>query len=139
MKKTPLLQKRPLIYGIVGLINTAVDFFLFQLLYLFSPLAPAFCQAASYFAGISCSFILNRKFTFHDGQNKKVPKQMSRFLLVNGLSLTLSVLLMHLFYFLGTNTLLAKTVVTIFTAGINYFGYHFFVFKVKTKPKRDSL
>ena len=135
MKEKLRTHKRPIIYMIVGGINTAVDFMVFNLLYLFSPLAPAICNVISYISGILCSFLLNRGVTFKDGANQKMPKQVLRFLVVNGLSLGIGTLGVHFLYLAGLNATLAKGMITVLTAIINYFGYKLFVFEVKDDTK----
>ena len=131
MKELLHSHKRPILYVIVGGINTGVDLVLFRILYLFSPLAPALCQVFSYLAGVFCSFLLNRNFTFKSSEQEKVPKQAFRFLLINGLSLSLSALGIHLFYLAGVNTMFAKVLITGLTAVLNYFAYKLFVFRDK--------
>ena len=125
--------RRPLLYTIVGGINTGVDFVAFQLLYFLTPLAGAVCQGISYTLGISCSFILNRKLTFHDHVKAAVTRQAGRFLLVNLASLLAGVLGIHLLIQAGLSAPIAKIAITGVTAVMNYFGYKWFVFGVEKK------
>ena len=131
-------HQRPLLYILVGGINTGVDFAVFTLLYTFTPLLGAFCQAVSYTAGIGSSFVLNRNFTFRDGVRSGIPKQAGRFILVNLASLLAGVLGIHLLILLGVPTLAAKVAITVVTAVINYFGYKLFVFQVKRQVKKSG-
>ena len=135
MKEKLLAHKRPIIYMIVGGINTAVDIAVFHLLYLFSPLSVALCNVIGYMSGILCSFLLNRGVTFKDGKNQKIPKQALRFLVVNGLSLGIGTLGVHFLYLAGLNATVAKGMITVLTAIINYFGYKLFVFEVEDDTK----
>jgi putative flippase GtrA len=57
---------RVLKFGAVGAVNTLVDFLVFTLCSELGLLAPARAQTAGYLAGIVCSFVLNRTFTFSD-------------------------------------------------------------------------
>jgi len=123
--------KRPLLYIIVGGINTGVDFVAFQLLYFFTPLAGAVCQGISYTLGVTCSFILNRKLTFRDHVQAAITRQAGKFLLVNLASLLVSVAGMHLLIQAGMSAPVAKIAITGVTAVMNYFGYKWFVFGIR--------
>lgn len=131
MLKTIVTHKRLILYVIVGGINSGVDFLVFKLLYTFSPLAGAVIQVISYLSGVGCSFVLNRTLTFRDGAEKSISRQAPRFLLVNGISLGISVLAIHLLLQTGISATIAKAGTTVLTALINYFGYKIFVFDVK--------
>lgn len=127
-------HKRILTYGIVGGINTGVDFAVFMLLYAFTPLAAPIRQAIGYTVGILCSFILNRNVTFRDGIRLRLSHEVGRFVAVNLVSLATSMLVIYLLEdMLGVPATLAKAMVTVLTATINYFGYKVFVFRVKGK------
>jgi len=108
-----------------------VDFGVFKLLYLLTPLTAPFCQAVSYTVGVICSFVLNRNVTFRDGNRPGLASEMGRFLVVNLISLGASVLGIHLLVSADMHTTLAKGLITVLTAVINYFGYKVFVFRVK--------
>ena len=130
--------KRPLTYLLVGGINTGVDFVAFQLLYLLTPLTGAVCQGISYTLGISCSFILNRKFTFRDRVKAAITRQAGRFLLVNLASFLAGVLGIHLLIQTGLSAPIAKIAITGVTAVMNYFGYKWFVFGVVERSRHDG-
>ncbi len=51
-------------YGLVGVVNTAVTFFSFVAL-IACGLGPDWANLSSYAAGIVCSFVLNRCWTFN--------------------------------------------------------------------------
>lgn len=123
--------QRPLLYVIVGGINTGVDFIAFQLLYFLTPLAGAVCQGISYTLGVICSFILNRKLTFRDHVQAAITRQAGKFLLVNLASLLVSVLGMHLLIQAGMSAPIGKIAITGVTAIMNYFGYKWFVFGIR--------
>ena len=124
-------HKRPLLYIIVGGINTGVDFAVFKLFYLFTPLAAPFCQAISYTAGVVSSFVLNRNLTFRDSARTGLTRQAGRFILVNLVSWLTGIVGIHLLLLAGLPTLLAKIAITFVTAVLNYLGYKWFVFPVK--------
>ena len=120
-------------FGIVGVINTAVDFIVFTLVSELLHFSPAAAQTAGYCSGIVCSFILNRLVTFSDAKKKDTAGQALRFVIVNGASWVLSTVLIALFTKLGMWKYLAKVIVTGVTIVVNYFGYKILVFRIKDK------
>lgn len=139
LRKLFLKCKRFILFALVGGINTAVDYGVFTLISLLH--APAWLgQAAGYTAGTVCSFLLNRKITFRDGEGK-ILRQALVFVLVNlaslGVSSALMALLTNAF---SLNRYIAKIFVTVLTMLMNYFGYKLLVFKIKEKreDKQDE-
>ncbi len=125
---------RILKFGIVGCVNTAVDFLVFTILCELVGLMPATSQGFSYASGILCSFVLNRFFTFKDTKSENAVGESTRFLkflIVNGVSFLTSVGLMGVLTSSGLNEYVVKLFVTGITMVINYIGYKILVFKVK--------
>lgn len=89
-----LVRPRIVRFGMVGLCNTALDFFLFTgLVYGMAMAVPA-ANVLSYGCGILNSFILNRRWTFEDRAGGSVLwRRFVLFLLVNVLGLIFSTLL----------------------------------------------
>ena len=113
-------------FGLVGVLNTLVDFLVYQLLvYLGLHYAPA--QCISYTCGLLNSYFFNSRWTF--GKGKRYTKR--EFVAVNLVSLSISVLLLRLCY--GTlgieSNLIAKGAVTAVVMVINFIGNKLFVFK----------
>jgi len=127
--------KRPLIYIIVGGINTGADFAAFQLLYFLTPIGATISQGLSYTLGVTCSFILNRSLTFRDHVKAAIARQAGKFLLVNLVSLLVSMLGIHLLTGAGIPAFFAKIAITGVTAIMNYFGYKWFVFGIKKETR----
>lgn len=116
-------------FGMVGVMNTLVDFIVYQLLVYFG-LHYATAQCISYSCGLLNSYFFNSRWTFKE--TKKYTKQeFARFILVNLVSLGISVLLLRLCYeVLGiTSDLVAKLIVTALVMVINFIGNKLFVFK----------
>jgi len=128
-------HQRPLIYIIVGGINTGVDFVAFQLLYFLTPIGATIAQGLSYTIGVTCSFILNRKLTFRDHVKAAIARQAGKFLVVNLASLLVSMLGIHLLTGAGISAFFAKIAITGVTAIMNYFGYKWFVFGIKKETR----
>ncbi|SMC71584.1 GtrA family protein [Papillibacter cinnamivorans] len=124
--------RRVVVFGLIGVMNTAVDFAVYSLLIAFSPLGLALSQAAGYSAGLINSFIMNRCFTFRNGATTSLKAQVPRFLIVNGITLAISILcLSFLVNRLGMNQYLAKVPVTVLVMIVNYLGYKLFVFGIR--------
>ena len=116
-------------FGMVGVMNTLVDFIVYQVLVYFG-LHYAVAQCISYSCGLLNSYFFNSRWTFKE--TKKYTKQeFARFILVNLVSLGISVLLLRLCYeVLGiTSDLVAKLIVTALVMVINFIGNKLFVFK----------
>jgi len=117
-------------FGIVGVINTAVDFIIFSLLSVLG-VHYTISQIAGYSGGTLNSFILNKFWTFEAGENKKKSTQeILQFVLVNMLSLVitevgLSVLINNFSF----NIYIAKICVIVLAQAVNYFSYKFWVFR----------
>jgi putative flippase GtrA len=88
-------------------------------------------QALGYTVGLTCSFLLNRRFTFRDGE-RRLWGQMLLFVLVNLITMGISVVSISLLINAGMNELLAKIPVTGIVMVCNYFGYKLIVFQVKS-------
>lgn len=123
-------------FGLVGLLNTAVDFLVFNLL-LFFQCPPTVSKAFSYTAGTCNSFFFNKRWTFQAKGNGI--KQLLLFLLVNTVTLIISILLIKALspiiagldflapYPLLSNNL-ANLIVIMITMILNFIGSKFFVF-----------
>ena len=124
--------RRVIAFGLVGVMNTLVDYVVFVLLTVLSQLPVGVCQAIGYSAGIVNSFVMNKQIAFKKGTTTDLKTQIVRFIVVNGVSLLFSVLAIDWIVSLGVNEQLAKLPVTAATMVINYLGYKLFVFKIKS-------
>lgn len=121
-------------FGVVGCINTAVDFISFCIADMVFVLEPEVSQAVGYSMGVVCSFLLNRAVTFADAKKQTIRGETARavrFATVNALSFAVSVGAMAYFTDGGMWEYLAKLIVTAITMVINYLGYKVFVFKIR--------
>lgn len=133
IKNVFLKYKRLIIFVIIGGINTAVDFLVFTALSGTTHLAAEFCQAGGYTAGIVSSYILNQTITFKDSEKGNTITKISRFIVVNAISLSVSMYGIKLLVAAQLNRYVAKIIITFVTMAINYIGYKLFVFKVKER------
>ena len=122
--------KRFITFGLVGCINTLIDFLVFTLCYTYLALTLEISQTAGYASGLVCSFLLNRRFTFSD-RAKRTRAQLLVFIAVNAVSYGISVILMSPLTALLGNAYITKILVTGIVMLTNYFGYNTLVFKVK--------
>ncbi|EPY2272465.1 GtrA family protein [Clostridium sporogenes] len=118
-------------FSIVGIANTTIDFLMFT---IFNELVGAgymISQIVGYSFGIINSFIFNKKWTFKERKiNKKVLYELMQFIVVNLVSLIITVFVMNfLAKNLNINVYLAKVVVTIIAQATNFVAYKFIVFK----------
>lgn len=132
MKEINQNFKQLIKYGAVGVLNTAVDFLVYQLL-TFIGMNYAVAQCISYSCGILNSYLFNSRWTFKEDA-KREKNEFVSFVVVNIISLGLSVLLLKVCYdVLGIESdLVSKAIVTPIVMVINFIGTKLLVFK-KTK------
>lgn len=122
--------KQFITYGLVGCVNTLVDFAVFTLAGELFGLGDGLSQAVGYSCGVISSFVLNRRVTFRRG-GRPLWQQAVLFAAVNAVSLVCSSLLIELMTGCGVNRYLAKAAdVVIFTL-FNFFAYKLVVFREK--------
>ncbi len=121
-------------FGLVGILNTTIDFIVFNLL-LQTGSSAVFAKGISYTAGTVNSFFCNKKWTF---QSKK-QKRFVPFLIWNLAMLLLSIGCMNLISpaidrflfgkppFLLNN--LANLIVVCITMTVNFIGSRFLIFR----------
>lgn len=133
-------------FGIVGILNTLVDFAVFQTLNLTLGWVYA-AQVLGYTAGVINSYFWNSNWTFREQRTRSL-KEMGLFLLVNLASLSVSLGMIWLLRevagitnewvatwmpqaiagFIKGDTL-CKLIATVFAIAVNYLGNRLFVFK----------
>ena len=141
-------------FAIVGVLNTLVDFAVFQTLNLTLGWVYA-AQVLGYTFGVINSYLWNSNWTFRE-QRTRSAKEMILFLLVNvaslGVSLGMMWLLREVFGvtnewvaqwmptalagFIKGDTI-AKLIATVFAIAVNYLGNRLFVFKKKTDAAEE--
>jgi len=132
--------KRFIGYGIVGVINTVVDFAVYSIMLSVIGLPPWLSQIIGFSAGTVVSFVLNSGVVFKDSERSR-GAQFLLFVIVNVVSLGITTGLVHLFTSFGMNAYIAKFIVLVFKVFFNYFGYKLFVFRVdsaKAEPEKES-
>jgi putative flippase GtrA len=123
-------------FGIVGLLNTGVDFAVFTVLTLWDvPLLIA--QCISYACGVLNSFIMNRTWTFqHRGQ---YTRQLIKFIAVNLLTLLITYGLLVFFnQYVGWTMLFSKLIATGMSLIVNFAGSRLWVFRETNQMTRSE-
>lgn len=122
-------------FGLVGVMNTAVDFLVYTVL-LWVGVHYLASQLISYSAGTLNSYAVNKLWTFKGqgsslrADRKSTRAEFIRFLALNGGTLLLSVVLLYVSKEgLGLPPLLAKLLVTGVTVAANYAGSKLWVFR----------
>ncbi len=102
--------------------------------------APAFGHAVGYVCGMTSNYVLNRAFTFRDGDGGALHRQLLLFILISLLSLGASTLIVWSLTRAGVNKYIAKVVSMIVSTTINYLGIKKLVFRIKNneEEKRDE-
>ncbi|MGG0175157.1 GtrA family protein [Gottfriedia acidiceleris] len=116
-------------FGIVGLLNTGVDFIVFTLLiYVFTNLPYVFAQVISYTCGIFNSYLLNKSWTFKS-KNQNSNQEKIRFVIVNLLTLLLTLFILKVCSgWVGLSVIVSKLVATCISVLVNYAGSRYWVF-----------
>ena len=137
-----LFQKfrRLIIYGLVGCVNTAIDWCVFLLLTGLFGATPQVGHAAGYVCGMTSNYLLNRGITFRDGDGGSLARQLTFFIGVCLVSVSVTTFLIGVLTRAGMNKYLAKVIVTILSVTINYLGIKKLVFRIgnKKEDKRDE-
>lgn len=115
-------------FGVVGLMNTAVDAAVFLILTTAGVPALA-AQAVSYGCGVLNSYWWNGRWTFRDVDRRGSGSEMVRFIIINLLVLAGSTFLMYLLNsVLGWSLWISKTATTMAGMLINYMASRYWVF-----------
>ncbi|PEJ57795.1 sugar translocase [Bacillus sp. AFS002410] len=116
-------------FGIVGLINTGVDFIVFTLLiYAVTNIPYLVAQMISYSCGIVNSYLLNKRWTFK-AKNQSSVQEKTRFVIVNVITLLLTLLILKVCSeWFGLSVLASKLMATCISVLMNYVGSRYWVF-----------
>jgi len=80
------LSRKFFTFGVVGVVNTLIDWVVFYVLCSILPPSSqsvSIAKAASYFVGMCCSFVLNTQWTFRDNINASKMKNLSAYIPVS--------------------------------------------------------
>lgn len=116
-------------FGIVGVMNTAVDALVFTMLAALG--TPALiAQVISYSCGVLNSYWWNGQWTFRDARRQGPNNELLRFVITNLIVLALSSLILFLSNnILGLNLVISKAAATLLGMILNYIGSRYWVFR----------
>lgn len=121
-------------FGIVGFLNTAVDFVLLNLLFHVAGLPLLLANTLSYTGGVANSFVWNKHWTFSAGGSKRWRQELVAFMLVSLSALLLNDLgILTLNRLFGGDSFLAinlqKAGASAISMAWNFVGYRVFAFR----------
>lgn len=116
-------------FGIVGVMNTAVDALVFTMLAALG--TPALiAQVISYSCGVLNSYWWNGRWTFRDARRQGANNELMRFVITNLIVLALSSLILFLSdNILGLNLVISKAAATLLGMILNYIASRYWVFR----------
>lgn len=119
-------------YGFIGVLNTFLDIGVYVILVTVVGSPPSIAQIFGYSVSMLNSYFMNRAITYKRTGVIDL-KEFMQFLIVNMLSLGLSVLLLCVFHdLLGLGDYVSKLLTTGPTMIITFAGTHFWVFRSDT-------
>lgn len=130
-KKDPKIAElwRFIKFGITGVMNTAVDFFVFTVL-SWVGVGIYLAQVISYSAGMLNSYTINRKWTFQT-KGSFISAQMIKFIAANLTLLCVSLVVLKVATGVGLHKLIAKLCATAVTMVLGFIVNRLWVFKGK--------
>lgn len=134
IKKLLWRFRRLITYGIMGVINTVLDYVVFALCYELVHVPIAISQAIGFLCGSVCGYLLNSNVTFREGKGR-TKAQLVQYVGVDVVLTFVSSGIMHLAEDAGWPVYLVKIVMTAVITLIHYTIYKYCVFRIK---KEDS-
>ncbi|MCI1859781.1 MAG: GtrA family protein [Sporolactobacillus sp.] len=119
------LIRQAMLFGLVGLSNTAVDFITFAVLSSFFSTYYLLAQMLSYTAGTLNSYLWNAGVTF--AGSAKAPGRFIKFIVLNATVLLLTVIALRVFHFMPL--LWDKLLCTLIGTAVNFVLSKLWVFK----------
>jgi putative flippase GtrA len=94
--RAPLLLTQFFRFGLVGIVNTAIDFSVFMLLYSGIGLDPIVANIIAFAVAVTNSYFMNLSWTFRQQKDSISLSNMIQFVLVNsgGLLITIAILVL---------------------------------------------
>jgi putative flippase GtrA len=125
-------------FGIVGILNTGIDFGVFTIL-TYAGIPYVIAQCFSYGCGVLNSYILNRSWTFQRKERAN-QREFEKFAFVNIIILAMtSGLLAILFQHAGWPMLISKCCTTAIGVVVNFIGTRLWVFVEHPQERREQI
>lgn len=129
--------KRLISFGIVGIINTLVDYGVFTLCYRALTLGAGLSQAMGYVCGSVCGYILNSSVTFREGRGR-TRGQFLQYLAVDAIFIALTSAVMSWAEKAGLNAYITKIVLTAVVMLLHYVIFKYLVFRIKKEDSQND-
>ncbi len=126
--------RRLISYGIMGVLNTIVDYVVFAIVYDLMHFGAGVGQASGFITGSVCGYLLNSNITFREGKGR-TRAQFVQYVGVDFVLLAISSAAMEYLEGLGFNAYIVKLGMTAVIALLHYTIYKYVVFRIK---KEDS-
>lgn len=127
--KTVALAKQFVTFAIVGVVNTIISFSTYAFFTRVVHLHPLVANLAAFIIAVTCSFLLNRRYTFR-GSIGQLHHQYAKFLVVNIAGLGISeTIIWFLHVRRDVNDLLAFAIATILVLFWNFSLNRWWTFK----------
>lgn len=130
IKKLLRKYRRLITYGVMGVINTLLDYAVFALCYELIRLPVSVSQAVGFISGSVCGYFLNSNVTFREGKGR-TRAQMVQYVGVDVVLTLISGAVMHEAENAGWPVYLVKVAMTAAIILIHYTVYKHFIFKIK--------
>lgn len=134
IKKMLYRFRRLITYGIMGVINTVLDYAVFALCYELLHIPISVSQAIGFICGSVCGYLLNSNVTFKEGKGR-TRAQGVQYVGVDVVLTFISSAVMHWVERAGLPVYLMKIAMTAVITVIHYTVYKYCVFRIK---KEDS-
>ena len=129
--------RRLISFGIVGVINTLVDYGVFTLAYKAAALSAGLSQALGYICGSVCGYILNSSVTFREGRGR-TKGQFLQYLAVDAAFIALTAAVMAWAEKAGLNAYITKIVLTVVVMLLHYVIFKHIVFRIKKEDSQND-
>lgn len=126
--------RRLITFGLVGVLNTLVDYLVFALCYELLGLHISLSQVIGYACGSICGYFVNSNVTFREGKGR-TKAQGLQYIGIDVVLTLLSSAFMRWVELMGWPVYLFKIIMTVAIALIHYIIYKYFVFRI---GKEDS-
>lgn len=126
--------RRLITFGLVGVLNTLVDYLVFALCYELLGLHISLSQVIGYACGSVCGYFVNSNVTFREGKGR-TKAQGLQYIGIDVVLTLLSSAFMRWVELMGWPVYLFKIIMTVAIALIHYIIYKYFVFRI---GKEDS-
>lgn len=140
----PVIANRPYIkqfvkFGMVGALNTVVDYALFASLTMVFHWFYLVANAVSFSIAVTNSYVLNRRWTFRS-DNPNWRGEAVKFFIVNIIGLGMSEALLFVFVeHFSSHTLFAKALAIVVVLFWNFLGTRFWAFRKKPNQSRPVV